>query len=256
LVPDSGVSMQTSESEITGPLQAKIMMILKDEELCGVDIMKRLNIKSPGTIYPVLEELRDRQLIDYRLESTGATRKKIYFLTSTGMEQLREHLVNLARKFCCDPSLYIKGILENMRVMVDIKQHQKILCTLEYDEVKRFLRGTDVTFSYDLSVPSDTYDLALSFLGVGCLIGKETAGVTDYVNRIYRSLRKGGSLLAIEIEKTDNMFARIFFEDIAGLKQLPGLQIEELEDILRRTGFKATEIRSRSGLLYALSRKM
>jgi len=248
--------MQPSELEITGPLQAKIMMILKNEELCGVDIMNRLNIKSSGTIYPVLEELRNRQLVDYRLESVGATRKKIYFLTKTGRERLREHLVNSARKFCCDASLYIKTILKNMREMADIKQHQKILCTLEYEEVKRFLRGADVTFSYDLNVPSDTYDLALSFLGVGCLIGKETAGVTEYVNRIHRSLKKGGSLLAIEIEKTDNMFAKIFFEDIAGLKQLPGLQREELEGVLRRTGFKATEVRSKSGLLYAVSYKM
>jgi DNA-binding PadR family transcriptional regulator len=254
LVSDSGVSMQPSE--ITGPLQAKIMMILKNEEVCGVDIMNRLNIKSPGTIYPVLEELRNRQLVDSRLESIGAPRKKIYFLTKTGREQLREHLVNSARKFCCDASLYIKGILENMRGMVDIKQYQKILCTLEYDEVKRFLRGADVTFSYDLNVLSDTYDLALSFLGVGCLIGKETADVTEYVSRIHRSLKKGCSFLAIEIEKTDNMFAKIFFEDIVGLKQPPGLQSEELAGILRRIGFKVTEVRSKSGLLYAVSHKM
>jgi DNA-binding PadR family transcriptional regulator len=247
--------MQASTSEITGPLQAKIAMMLKNEELCGVDIMGRLNIKSPGTIYPVLEELKNRQLIDYRLESKGATRKKIYFLTSMGREQLREHLINSARKFCCDPSLYIKEILTNINPMIKAKQHQKILCTLEYNEVKRFLRGADVTFSWDLRVPSDTYDLALSFIGVGCLIGKETADATDYISRIYRSLRKDGCLLAIEIEKTDNMFAKIFFEDIAGLKQLPGLQREELEGILKRAGFKATEIISKSGLLYAISNK-
>lgn len=247
--------MEALESEITGPLQAKIMMILKDEELCGVDIMKRLNIRSPGTIYPVLEELRKRGLVNYRVKAAGATRKKIYFLTETGRQQIKEHLVRSARFFCCDVSLHIGKILEDMKGLVEIKRYQKILCTLEYDEVKCFLREADVTFSYDLNVPPNTYDLALSFLGVGCLIGKETADITEYVRRLYGSLKKGGSLLAIEIEKTDNLFARIFFEDIGGLKEPPGLQKEELQSILERIGFKATKVISKSGLLYAVSHK-
>jgi len=247
--------VQACESEITGPLQAKIMTILRDEALCGVDLMSRLNIKSPGTIYPVLEALRKKRLIDYRVETIGITRKKIYFLTEAGRQQIRESLVNSARIFCCDASLHINRILENVKGSVEIKRHQKILSTLEYDEVKRFLRGADVTFSYDLNVPSDTYDLALSFLGVGCVIGKETADVTDYVSRLYRSLKKGGSLLAIEIERTDNMFARMFFKDIVGLKEPPGLQREELEAVLEKIGFKATEVTSKSGLLYAVSYK-
>lgn len=244
-----------SESEITGPLQAKIMMMLKDESLCGVDIMNRLRIRSSGTIYPVLESLKRRQLVDYRVEATGATRKKIYFLTKTGRRQIREYLVRSARMFCCDASLHINKILENVKGLVEVKRGQKVLCTLEYDEVKRFLRGADVTFSYDLNVPSDTYDLALSFLGVGCLIGKETADVTDYISSLYRSLKKGGILFAIEVEKTNNMFAKILFEDIFGLKESPGLEREELKGILEKIGFRAAEVRSKSGLLYAVSKK-
>jgi len=243
------------EQEIGGPLQGKIMMILRDEALCGVDIMKRLHIRSPGTIYPVLEVLRNRRLVDYRIEQTGAIRRKTYFLTRTGKEQLKEELVRSARMFCCDASLHINKLLADMKDLVEIKRHQKILCTLEYDEVKRLLRGADVTFSYNMNVTPNTYDLALSFLGVGCLIGKEPADVTDYVSRLYRSLKKGGSLLAVEIEKTDNLFARIFFEDIAGLKESPGLQREELESILRRIGFKPTKVVGKSGVLYALSKK-
>lgn len=247
--------MQVSESLITGPLQAKIMMILKDEALCGVDIMNRFKIKSPGTIYPVLESLRKRRLVDYRVEAIGATRKKIYFLTKTGRQQIREHLVRSARMFCCDASLHINRILENVKALVGIKRDQKILCTLEFDEVKRFLRGVNVTFSYDLNVPPNTFDFALSFLGVGCLIGKETADVTDYISKLYRSLKKGGVLLAIEVEKTDNMFAKILFEDIFGLKESPGLQKWELENILEKIGFKNAKAMSKSGLLYALSYK-
>jgi len=247
--------VQVLESGITGPLQTKIMMMLRDETLCGVDIMNRLRIKSPGTIYPVLESLRKRQLVDYRVEVSGATRKKIYFLTKTGKEQIKENLIRSARMFCCDASLHMKRILENVKGLVEIKPRQKILCTLEYDEVKRLLRGADVTFSYDLKVPPDTYDLALSLLGVGCLIGKESADITDYIVRLYRSLKKGGALLAIEIEKTDNMFARMFFEDIGGLKESPGLLKEELKSVLERIGFKNPQIIGKSGLLYALSYK-
>jgi hypothetical protein len=146
-------------------------------------------------------------------------------------------------------------ILENMKGLIDIKRHQKVLCTFEYAEVKPFLRGADVTFSYDLNFPSDTYDLALSFLGVGCLIGKATADITDYLSRLHGSLKKGGYLLAVEIEKTDNVFAGILFEDIVGLKESPGLQREELESVLERIGFKAAEVISKSGLLYAVAYK-
>ena len=247
--------MQTTEVEITGPLQAKIMRILKDEALCGVDIMDRLNLKSPGTIYPVLKVLRKRGLVDYRVEVLGATRKKVYSLTEAGREQIREGFLRSAKVFCCDASLLLNRTLKTIQGLVEIKRHQKVLCTLEYDEVKRFLRGADVTYSYDLNVSPDTYDLALSFLGVGCFIGKETADTTDYLSRIYKSLKKGGYLLAIEIEKTDNMFARMFFEDIVGLKESSGLQRGELEDILERIGFNATKVTSKSGLLYAVSQK-
>jgi len=238
-----------------GPLQAKIMMMLSDEALCGVDIMKRLRIKSPGTIYPVLEVLRRKRVVEYRVEQRGAIRKKMYFLTKAGREQLREQLGRSARMFCCDLSLHINRILENMKELVQIKRHQKILCTVEYDEVKRFLRGADATFSEDLNVPPETYELAISFRGVRSLIGKKMTDITEYADRLFRSLKRGGSLLAIEIEKTDNLFARFFFEDIVGLKNAPGLRREELESVLRSAGFKPIEVTSKSGLLYAVSYK-
>lgn len=189
------------------------------------------------------------------LKYVGATRKKVYSLTEAGREQIREGFIRSAKVFCCDASLLLNRTLKTIQGLVEIKRHQKVLCTLEYDEVKRFLRGADVTYSYDLNVSPDTYDLALSFLGVGCFIGKETADTTDYLSRIYKSLKKGGYLLAIEIEKTDNMFARMFFEDIVGLKESLGLQRGELEGILERIGFNATKVTSKSGLLYAVSQK-
>jgi len=249
------LSVQTTEVEITGPLQAKIMRILKDDALCGVEIMGRLNLKSPGTIYPVLKVLRTRGLVDYKVEVLGATRKKVYSLTEAGGREIREGFIRSAKVYCCDASLLLNRTLKTIEGLVAIKRHQKVLCTLENDEVRRFLSSADVTFSYDLNVSPDTYDLALSFLGVGCFIGKETADITDYVGRLYKSLKKGGYLLAIEIEKTDNMFAGMFFEDVVGLKESLGLQKGELEGILERIGFNATQVTSKSGLLYAVSQK-
>ena len=248
--------MQTTETEITGPLQAKIMRVLQDDALCGVDIMDRLNLRSPGTIYPVLKVLRKRGLVDYEVEVQGTTRKKVYSLTEAGRQQIREGFLRSAKVYCCDASLLLNRTLKTIEGLVEIKRHRKVLCTLESNEVRRFLRSADVTFSHDLNVSPDTYELALSFLGVGCFIGKETQDITAYVSRLYKSLKKGGSLLAIEIEKTDNMFAGMFFEDIVGLKESSGLQREELEGILERVGFNATKMTSKSGLLYAVSQKM
>ena len=108
-----------------------------------------------------------------------------------------------------------------MQTLIEVKRHQKVLCTLEHEELKRYLKGADITFSSDLKVSSDTYDLALSFLGVGCIIGKETSDIADYVNQLYLSLKRGGRVLVIESEKTDNMFSQILFEDVFGLKEPP-----------------------------------
>ncbi|MGD0451095.1 MAG: PadR family transcriptional regulator [Candidatus Bathyarchaeia archaeon] len=246
--------METSKSEIAGSLQVKIMMVLRDERLCGVDIMRQLRIKSPGTIYPVLEVLRNKGLVDYTVETSGAVRKKVYSLTNTGKKEIRDHLTQSAR-LCCDIPAHIAKILENARGLVEIKRHQKVLCTLEYEEIKHFLKGADITFSSDLSVPADSYEMALSFLGVRCLIGKENTDIADYVKRLYKSLKRGGSLLAIEIEKTDNLFSQILFNDVYGLKEPPGLQTEELKSILEKNGFATAKVTSKNGLLYAVAKK-
>ena len=97
--------------------------------------------------------------------------------------------------------------------------------------------------------------MALSFLGVGCLIGNETSDIANYVNQLYLSLKKGGVLLAIETEKTDNMFSQILFEDVFGLKEPPGLHPDELRAVLEKTGFTNLSITSKMGLLYAVAQK-
>lgn len=87
------------------------------------------------------------------------------------------------------------------------------------------------------------------------MIGKKNVDITDYMKRLYKSLNRGGFLLAVEIEKTDNLFSQILFEDIFGLKDPPGLQTEELKSILEKNGFATTTVTSKNGLLYAVAQK-
>ncbi|MCW4001297.1 MAG: PadR family transcriptional regulator [Candidatus Bathyarchaeota archaeon] len=246
--------MQPPQDEIAGNLQAKIMMLLREEQLCGVDLMKRLHLKSPGTIYPVLDNLRTKGLVDFKVEVNGATRKKIYFLTELGTKKMRNHLTS-SMKFCCDTSNYVNKILENVQNLIQIERHEKVLSTLDHDELKRFLKGADVTYSSDLQVPAGTFDTALSFIGVGCLIGNDASDITDCVGKLFASLRKGGRLLAIETEKSDNMFSQILFEDVFGLSEPPGLSREALGQVLEHAGFKDISVASKMGLLYATAQK-
>jgi len=246
--------MQPPQPEIAGSLQAKIMMLLREEQLCGVDLMKRLKIKSPGTIYPVLDILKTKGLIDYKVVTNGAARKKVYFLTEIGIEKMHNHLTSSV-KFCCDTTSHVNKILKIVQEHVKIKPREKVLSTLDHDEIKRFLKGADVTYSSDLKVPADTYEVVLCFLGVGCLIGRESSDIANYINQLYRCLKKGGFLLAIEVQKTDNMFSQILFEDVFGLKARPGLEQDELRMALEKTGFTNLSVTATMGLLFAVGRK-
>lgn len=246
--------MQPTPPAIAGNLQAKIIMLLREEQLCGIDMMKRLRLKSPGTIYPALEVLRTKGLIDYKIETKGATRKKIYFLTEVGTKKMHDHLISSV-KFCCDTSIYVNKILVNVKNLIEIKRHEKVLSTLNHDELKHFLKGADVTYSSDLLVPIGRFDVALSFIGVGCLIGNNASDITDCVGKLYASLKKGGRLLAIETEKTDNMFSQILFEDVFGLSEPPGLDRDALCLILEQAGFAGVSVISKMGLLYATAQK-
>ncbi len=246
--------MPTPQPEIAGNLQAKIIMLLREEQLCGIDLMKRLRLKSPGTIYPVLEVLRTKGLIDFKVQTKGAARKKIYFLTELGIEKMHNHLTNSV-KFCCDTSIYVNKILENVKSLIEIKRREKVLSTLDHNELQLYLKAADVTYSSDLHVSPNTFDTAMSFLGVGCLIGNNASDITNCVNQLYASLKKGGRLLAIETEKTDNMFSQILFEDVFGLKEPPGLNKDELRNILTNAGFTDVLVTSKMGLLYGVAKK-
>jgi DNA-binding PadR family transcriptional regulator len=243
-----------SKPTISGPLQERIMMLLREKPLCGKDLMKELRIKSPGTIYPALEELKRKEMIDFRLETSGAVRKKIYDLTAKGKKYLRESMTSSAKMFCCDPSLYVETVLRDAKGIIDIKRHQKVMSTLDYVDLRRFLNGADVTYASELDKIVDQYDVILTFTGVGCLIGGEQKNLAQYFASLRPKLRKGGQILVVEIERTDNLFARIFFEDIRKMSKQPGMSSKDLEGILSLAGFNNVVVISKSGLLYGLAR--
>ena len=239
---------------ISGPLQERIMILLRERSLCGKDLMKELRIKSPGTIYPVLEDLKRKEMIDFRLETSGAVRKKIYDLTAEGKKHLRESMTSSAKMFCCDTSLYAETVIRDARGIIDIKRHQKVLSTLDFVDLRGFLNGADVTYMSEPDRIVDQYDIILTFTGVGCLIGREQKNIAQYFASLRPKLREGGQILVVEIEKTDNLFARIFFEDIRNMSKQPGMSSKELEDILGTAGFNNVVVVRKSGLLYGLAK--
>jgi len=230
------------------------MILLRERPLCGKDLMKELEIKSPGTIYPALEELKKKELIDFHLETTGAVRKKIYELTGKGKKYLRESMTSSAKMFCCDTSLYIETIIRDAKEIIDIKRHQKVLSTLDYVDLSGFLNGADVTYMTEPVKIADKYDVILSFTGVGCLIGGAQKDLPKYFASLSPMLKNGGQLLVVEIERTDNLFARIFFKDFRSMPKPPGMSSGELEDILSMAGYDHVAVTSKSGLLYGLAR--
>ncbi len=216
--------------------------------------MKELRIKSPGTIYPALEELKRKEMIDFHLETSGAVRKKIYDLTAKGKRYLRESMTSSAKMFCCDLSLYVETILRDAKGIIDIKRHQKVMSTLDYVDLRGFLNGADVTYASEPGKIADQYDVILTFTGVSCLIGREQKNLAQYFASLRPKLRKGGQILVVEIDKTDNLFARIFFEDFGRMPKQPGMSASELEGILSLAGFNNVVVMAKSGLLYGLAR--
>jgi DNA-binding PadR family transcriptional regulator len=231
------------------------MMLLRERSLCGKDLMGELRIKSPGTIYPALEELKRKGMIDFRLEISGAVRRKTYDLTDSGRKHLRDSMSSSVKMFCCDISLYAETVLRDAKGIIEVRKHQKVLSTLDFVDLRGFLNGADVTYASELDMIVDQYDVILTFTGVSCLIGRKEKDLTKYLASLRPKLREEGQILVVEIERTDNLFARIFFEDIRKMSRQPGMSSKELEGILSLAGFNHVMVLSKSGLLYGLARK-
>ncbi|MFQ5831632.1 MAG: PadR family transcriptional regulator [Candidatus Thorarchaeota archaeon] len=216
--------------------------------------MDRLGLRSPGTIYPVLDSLKKKELIDFETVETGMTRRKVYFPTRYGIEHLRGYLVHAVKTFCNDESQLLARVMEDVTGLLQLKHRQRVLCTLNHESIRRVLAGNDLIFSEDAPVIRSHYDMVVSFLGVGCFMGNELNEITNRINHLKGALKGNGALVIIEIEKTDNIFARVYFEQFFGLKNPPGLDEDQLRMILEKNGFKNVIVKGIEGLLFSISR--
>ncbi|GCC11401.1 transcriptional regulator PadR-like family protein [archaeon] len=248
--------MEFSETKIKGNLQSKVMLLLKEEPLCGTDLMKKLDINSPGTIYPVLHSLEKKGLIFFETERTGRARKKVYKLTEVGVKELNQMLTTWTRLTCCDWSFYIKRFIHVVNNYTVIKKGEKILCTLDADLTKEWLKEADVTSHFDLeNMKSNYYDKIISFIGVGTVMKRVETDAAYYLSRMQEALKEDGIMVALEIEKTDNLWAERYFVEISGFKEHPGMVRDEFESVLGKVGFKDILVYEAGGVLVSVSKK-
>jgi len=216
-------------------------------------MMKALGIKSPGTIYPVLEDLSQKGLVSFQEEVVGAVRKKNYSLTEKGRNSLRDMLTKSTKLFCCDPSLYADTIFRDVRSLLRIEKSQRVLALFDHVNLRSITQGAEVTYASDIEEVDGKFEIIMSFGGVSCLYGAINGDREQLYASAYKKLQKGGVFLDIEIEKTDNLFARIFFEELRKMPTQPGMTVEELDRALSLAGFQTIKISQKSGLLYALA---
>ncbi len=83
-----------------GEVRLALLSLLQDEPAHGYELMKRLEERSggmyrasPGTVYPVLQQLEDEGLV-HIVEEEG---KKVYHLTEMGKEELLVHEEHIER---------------------------------------------------------------------------------------------------------------------------------------------------------------
>lgn len=86
--------------ELKGFLSFLILHELSQKSLCGYDLAKSIGkrkgvVLTPGTIYPALKTLKKHKLVRFR--RTG--RKKRYFLTDSGKDELRLLYKDFSRYF-------------------------------------------------------------------------------------------------------------------------------------------------------------
>lgn len=81
-----------------GFIQVAILHLLREESMHGYQIMKELEERSSGlykasagSVYPALQELLDKGLIDL---SEGESEKKIYSINENGKQRISEQVEN------------------------------------------------------------------------------------------------------------------------------------------------------------------
>ena len=89
--------MKYSKELLKGTTPVLVMSVLKDEDLYGYKIIKKLEIRSEnvfemseGTLYPILHALEKEKFLTSYLEEQDGRRRKYYHLTDKGLKQFEE----------------------------------------------------------------------------------------------------------------------------------------------------------------------
>lgn len=89
--------MKIDKELVKGTTTMLILDLLKNENMYGYQMIKRLSEKSnnifdlkEGTLYPILHNLEEKQLIDSYWDETTSKKRKYYFITKKGKEQLNK----------------------------------------------------------------------------------------------------------------------------------------------------------------------
>lgn len=245
------------DSKVEGTLQGKILAILVEEPASGTDLMKKLNINSPGTIYPALKVLRENGLIEYAPKKVPG--KKLYTLSKTGILELKKIMLGIGRGyFSRHLENYSHHLLDVMsEMMIEIKPKQKILSTMLFEPIQHWLEKTDATFLPAFEEIKGNFDVILcGSVGTLMVYGWREDEFTNYLANLLKSLTPGGTLITVDIEKTDNIFVDMFFKEVLGFQRVPGLSEEELKELLMGYNLEVKKIISRMGILVGVSKKL
>ncbi len=89
--------MKVSKELLKGSTTMLILNLLKDSNMYGYEMIKRLKEKSndvfelkEGTLYPILHGLEEKGFITSYWDETGTKKRKYYSITKKGKEQLKE----------------------------------------------------------------------------------------------------------------------------------------------------------------------
>jgi len=250
--PEKGRSLR-----IEGILQSRVMVVLIEGPASGKDLMRKLNLSSPGTIYPVLKALRRDGYIE---KAPGWTRgRKRYILSDKGKEQIKIILLGIGRRYFAHyVDTYVSSVIDELKGIIPINSEKKALFVTmyEHEPVKQWLASTNITYIQIFETPTDTYDLIICCM-VGTLMasGWRTGEFSAYLSQIMKSLQSRGTLVMVENEKTDNLYVEIFFKEILGFSKTPGLLKEELRNLFESHNLRVKEILDWRGLLIGVSTK-
>jgi len=246
--------VSTKRKKHEGPLQLKVLLTLTEGPSFGTNLMKKLGIMSPGTIYPVLQILERKGLIEVK---TIAKKKKYYVLSEKGKQQIQNLLFDIGRKFFStylDPDLFpwIRILDETIR----LTPNTRILSNIDYEPVRHWLSNMDVTYKQFLEEPERSYNFAITqIVATMILYDWRKEELSRYFSKIVESLEPESTMVMIEIEKVDNIFVKMFFRKVLGFTKVPGITETELKELIESYGLEVTSIKKEMGILICISKK-